>query len=160
MKPSRKMTAVLLAFSLLFIQTTDAASQQIDIDADQETDSGLTVDTAWIAEAPPASRVMVAYMTINNPGAEAIDIIDARSDTYSSIEFHETLHEDGMAKMVRHDSLRIPAHGSIQLKRGGKHLMLFNPTTPLKAGDTVSITLITANNTSKIITVDVKKAQF
>ncbi len=154
------MTSVVLAFSLFFIQTTHAASQQVDIDANQKTDTEITVDAAWIAEAPPTSRVMVGYMTINNPDAEAIDIISAKSDTYSSIEFHETLHEDGMAKMVRHDSLHVPAHGSIQLKRGGKHLMLFNPTTPLKAGDTVSITLTTENNTSKIITVDVKKAQF
>jgi len=150
------MTAVLLASSLFFIQTTNASSQEID----QKADSEFTVDAAWIAEAPPTSNVMVGYMTINNPDAEAIDIISAKSDIYSSIEFHETLHEDGMAKMVRHDSLHVPAHGSMELKRGGKHLMLFNPNKPLKAGDTVSITLTTENNTSKTITVDVKKAQF
>lgn len=156
MIPSRKTTAVVLAFSLFFIQTTHASDQEID----QKADTDFTVGAAWIAEAPPTSSVMVGYMTINNPGAEAIDIISAKSDIYSSIEFHETLHEDGMAKMVRHDSLHIPAHGSLQLKRGGKHLMLFNPATPLKAGDTVSITLTTENNTSKIIRFDVKKAQF
>jgi periplasmic copper chaperone A len=148
----RIITTVLLTLSLLYIQTANAENY--------ETGTEFTVDAAWIAEAPPTSSVMVGYMTINNPGTDAIDIINATSDSYSSIEFHETLHEDGMAKMIRHDSLHIPAHGSIQLKRGGKHLMLFNPTTVLKAGDRVSITLTTENNTSSTITVDVKKSQF
>ena len=28
----------------------------------------LNVEDAWISEAPPVSKVMVAYMTINNTG--------------------------------------------------------------------------------------------
>ena len=103
---------------------------------------------------------MVAYMTISNKSNEAIDIIKAESDLYSSIEFHETIHEDGMARMVRWDKIIIPANDSIQLKRGGKHFMLFNPTKHLKAGDTVNIKLTTNNNTTKTISVTVEKAQY
>jgi len=120
----------------------------------------LTVENAWISEAPPVSKVMVAYMTLNNTGNEAIDITKAESDLYSSIEFHETLHENGMARMVRWGELTVPANGSIQLKRGGKHFMLFNPTKHLKAGETVHIKLTTNNNTTKTILVTVKKAQY
>jgi len=103
---------------------------------------------------------MVGYMTIRNTTAEAIDIISARSDLYSSIEFHETVHEDGMAKMLRHDSLQLPAQGSVQLKRDGKHLMLFNPKKSLKAGDTVVITFTSRNNINTTVNITVKKAQF
>ena len=120
----------------------------------------LTIENAWISEAPPVSKVMVAYMTLNNTGNEAIDITKAESDLYSSIEFHETLHENGMARMVRWGELTVPANGSIQLKRGGKHFMLFNPTKHLKAGETVRIKLTTNNNTTKTILVTVKKAQY
>ena len=120
----------------------------------------LTVENAWISEAPPVSKVMVAYMTLNNTGNEAIDITKAESDLYSSIEFHETIHENGMARMVRWGELTVPANGSIQLKRGGKHFMLFNPTKHLKAGETVHIKLTTNNNTTKTILVTVKKAQY
>ena len=120
----------------------------------------LTVENAWISEAPPVSKVMVAYMTLNNTSNEAIDITKAESDLYSSIEFHETLHENGMARMVRWGELTVPANGSIQLKRGGKHFMLFNPTKHLKAGETVRIKLTTNNNTTKTILVTVKKAQY
>ena len=123
-------------------------------------EASLTVENAWIAEAPPVSKVMVAYMTINNTSNEAIDLTNAESDLYSSIEFHETIHEDGMARMVRWGKLTVPANGSIQLKRGGKHFMMFNPTKHLKAGDTVNIKLTTNNSATKTISVTVEKAQY
>lgn len=123
-------------------------------------DSALQAENAWISEAPPVSRVMVAYMTLKNTGAKDIEIIRAESDTYSSIEFHETVHQDGMARMVRYDSLKIGTNKKLELKRGGAHLMLFNPNRRLRAGDTVSIKFTTKDNTSKTIQVNVKKAQF
>ena len=122
--------------------------------------TGLIVEDAWIAEAPPVSKVMVAYMTVKNTGKTAIEIIRAESDTYSSIEFHETVHEDGMARMIRHSSLNISANSSLELKRGGPHLMLFNPVKSLTAGDTVNIKLTMRDDTVKTISVVVKKAPF
>ncbi|MBE9564462.1 MAG: copper chaperone PCu(A)C [Proteobacteria bacterium] len=120
----------------------------------------LTIDNAWVAEAPPVSKVMVAYLTISNMGYKAITITNAESELYSSIEFHETIHENGMARMVRHDELVVPASSSLELKRGGKHLMLFNPSRRLKVDDTVTIKLTTTNGTIKTISVPVKKAQY
>ncbi|NOQ69957.1 MAG: copper chaperone PCu(A)C [Gammaproteobacteria bacterium] len=122
-------------------------------------DSTLLIEDAWIAEAPPVSKVMVAYMTVKNTGSNDIKIIRAESDLYSSIEFHETIHEDDMARMIRHDSLKISANNKLELKRGGPHLMLFNPTKRLKAGDTVNIKFTTNNNTTKTVSVAVKKVQ-
>jgi len=122
--------------------------------------SGVSVKNAWIAEAPPVSKVMVAYMSIENNSEDDITIVKAESDSYSSIEFHETRYEDGMARMIRHDSLLIPANSHITLKRGDKHLMLFNPVKRLKAGDSVTINLITKNNIEKTIQVTVKKSQY
>jgi len=123
-------------------------------------EADLLIEDAWIAEAPPVSKVMVAYMTIINPGAEPIDIVRAESDQYSSIEFHETRYEDGMARMIHHDSLNIAAGSRLELKRGGPHLMLFNPTKHLSAGDSVNIILTTTNHEAKTVTITVKKAQF
>jgi len=119
----------------------------------------LSAENAWIPEAPPVSRVMVAYLTLKNTGPQDIEIIHAESKMYSSIEFHETIHQDGMARMVRYDSLKIAADKTLELKRGGAHLMLFNPRQRLKAGDTVNIKLTTKDNKSKTILVKVKKAQ-
>jgi len=123
-------------------------------------EASISIENAWISEAPPVSKVMVAYMTIKNNSDKAIAITKAESKLYSSIEFHETIHKDGMARMIRYDTLNIPAHGSIALKRGGKHFMLFDPTKYLKAGDTVNIKLSTDKNTTKTVSVPVKKAPY
>ena len=87
-------------------------------------------------------------------------VLDYARQGYSSIEFHETVHEDGMARMIRHDSLKVSAGSKLELKRGGPHLMLFNPVKAFRAGDTVNINLTTKDNKNKTITVTVKKAQF
>ncbi len=123
-------------------------------------EADLNIKNAWISEAPPVSKVMVAYMTIINISDKPIEITNAGSHMYSSIEFHETVHEDGMARMVRYRKITVPAHGKVQFKRGGKHFMLFNPEKQLKAGDTVYMKLTTSDKKTKIISVPVKKAQF
>jgi len=123
-------------------------------------EKNLVIEDAWIAEAPPVSKVMVAYMTIKNTGSTAIEIIRAESDMYSSIEFHETVHEDGMARMVRYESLTISANSKLELKRGGPHLMLFNPVKTLKAGDSVTIKLLTKDNLTSSVSIPVIKAQY
>ena len=126
----------------------------------QADESSLIVENAWIAEAPPVSKVMVAYMTITNPSSKGIEIVSAESAIYSSIEFHETIHQDGLARMVWHEVITVAANSSVDFKRGGKHLMLFNPNRPLKAGDKVTIKFTTKNNKTLSTEITVIKAQF
>ena len=142
-----------------YLSITIAAISSICFAPVSSASDALVIENAWIAEAPPVSKVMVAYMSIKNTGSEDLEIIHAESDVYSSIEFHETIHEDDMARMIRHDSLQIDAHSSIELKRGGPHLMLFNPARHLKAGDEVEIELTLYNRQTISISVPVKKAR-
>ena len=127
---------------------------------DTNHEKHLVIEDAWIAEAPPVSKVMVAYMRLKNTGVKTIEIIHAESELYSSIEFHETIHKNGIARMIRHDNLDIPANNKLELKPGGPHMMLFNPIKRLKEGNTVNIKLTTKNNKIKIVTVPVKKAHY
>ena len=142
-----------------YLSITIAAISSICFAPVSAASDALVIENAWIAEAPPVSKVMVAYMSIKNTGSEDLEIIHAESEVYSSIEFHETIHEDDMARMIRHDSLQIDANSSIELKRGGPHLMLFNPARRLKAGDEVEIELTLYNRQTITISVPVKKAQ-
>ena len=120
----------------------------------------LEIQNAWIAEAPPVSKVMVAYLSITNNTTEQIEIVRAESEVYSSIEFHETKHHNGIARMIRHSSLVIPAKSTATLRRGEKHLMLFNPRKHLKPGDSVSIKFTLSDNSTQSIDVNVRKAEF
>ena len=154
MKKSLLFTLILFLFGFINSIYADAPNDDAgDVDH-------LVIEDAWIAEAPPVSKVMVAYMRLKNTGAETIEIIHAESELYSSIEFHETIHENGLARMIRHDTLNIPANNRLELKPGGPHMMLFNPTKRLAAGSTVNIKLTTKNNTIKTVTVPVKKAHY
>jgi len=118
----------------------------------------LTFSKVWIAEAPPVSRVLAAYMKIENHTDEDIKISSATSPSFSSTTFHKTIFEDGMAKMRHQDSLIIPANNSLELKRGGLHMMLFNPVTPLRAGDSVSFSFELDNQNTITVDASVKKA--
>lgn len=119
---------------------------------------GLTFSNVWIAEAPPVSRVLAAYMKIENHSSQTIKISSATSSSFSSTAFHKTIFEDGLAKMRHQDSLIIPANGSLELKRGGLHMMLFNPVTPLHAGDSVSFSFELDNQNTMTVDAIVKKA--
>ena len=154
MKKANLFTFILFFFSFLNSIYADAPNDEAS------EVNHLVIEDAWIAEAPPVSKVMVAYMRLKNTGTETIEIIHAESDLYSSIEFHETIHENGLARMIRHDTLSIPANNKLELKPGGPHIMLFNPTKRLTAGSTADIKLTTKNNKIITVTVPVKKAHY
>ena len=46
----------------------------LQLSAQAASDSLLNFDNAWIAEAPPVSKVMAAYVNIRNPGDSAREI--------------------------------------------------------------------------------------
>ncbi len=56
---------------------------------------------------------------------------------------HESRMEDGVMKMVHlPNGVEIPAHGSAELKPLGLHVMLMGLKQPLKAGESLPLTLV------------------
>lgn len=137
-------SALMLTLSLL-IPTTGFATS-------------TSIVNAWIAEAPPVSKVMAAYMTFNNTGAEAVHVVEATSTDFGKIEFHRTMHENGIASMRRQPELVIPAQGELALKPGGYHMMLFRPARTLRAGDSSMMTFKLKDGSEIQTEVMVKKA--
>ncbi|MGB5440598.1 MAG: copper chaperone PCu(A)C [Gammaproteobacteria bacterium] len=110
------------------------------------TAATLDISHAWVREAPPASKVLAAYMAIRNPGDAVISISGISSPDFESAELHRTVVSEGMARMLHIKQLEIPAKGTVMLEPGGLHLMLFNPSRPLAAGDRVTLTLHLSND--------------
>ena len=96
---------------------------------------GLKIEQAWIPEAPPVSSVLAGFATLSNSGDQALHIDTVDGADFGSVELHQMSMEGGMMQMRPLKGLDIPAHGSVTLADGGKHLMLINPKHPLKAGD-------------------------
>jgi len=122
-------------------------------------DADLDINQGWIQEGPPNARVLAGFMVMTNPTSTDIIIKSATSDSFKRIEFHRTLHENGMARMRQQPQLTIKAGGSLTLEHGGYHLMMFQPASRLKAGDQVKIHFQLSNNKKQSVTVPVKTPQ-
>lgn len=118
----------------------------------------LVFEDVWIAEAPPISKVLAAYMHVKNAGNRDRKIISAKSDDFSSIEFHRTVDKNGMASMQHQEFLMIPAGSTLTLKPGDYHMMLFKPVRKLRAGDESTFQFQLGDGKLITVTAVVKKA--
>lgn len=100
-----------------------------------------SVEQPWIRLAPPGARVMAGYGLIGNRGGESLVLVGAESEVFGAIEIHETFERDGVMRMRRIPALAIPPGGTVALKPGGLHLMLFRPARVLPEGAEVPIRL-------------------
>lgn len=96
---------------------------------------GLQIEQAWIPEAPPVASVLAGFATLRNSGDRALHIDTVDGADFGSVELHQMSMEGGMMQMRPLKGLDVPAHGSVTLADGGKHLMLMNPKHPFQAGD-------------------------
>lgn len=117
----------------------------------------LRIENAWIREAPPVARVSAGYLDICNDSGNDITLLRVRSAHFSSVEIHTTIERDGASRMLRLESVTIPAGECTNFAPGGKHLMLFNPASPLQVGDAVPMHFSFDNGTDLNIRVDIKR---
>jgi len=123
----------------------------------QSAGSDIELTEGWIKQLPPIVPMRAGYIQINNPSALAISIVALHSDAFEKVEMHETMMADDMMKMVELDSIPIPSKSSVQLKPGGKHLMLINPTQSLNIGDSITLHITFSDLTTQTTQLLIKK---
>lgn len=101
----------------------------------------LSAENAWIREAPPGAPVMAGYLRLHNHSGQPIRCSRASGADFGAIELHRTLLAGGTSRMLRDQTVEVPAGGSAELGPGGYHLMLLGPQRQIAAGDTVRVTL-------------------
>jgi copper(I)-binding protein len=119
----------------------------------------IVVQNPWIRSAPTNAPALAAFMYIYNDTNEDINLISADSDWYPNIEFHQTIEEGDVMKMVEQKSVPIPARGELQMKPGGWHMMLMNPHRVPILGEVVQITLQFDNGLYQTVMFKVKRTQ-
>ena len=93
-----------------------------------------------VAYAPlPGAGSAVAYFELNNESDSALTIAQVSSPDFASAEWHETIIENGVSRMVRLENPVIDAGSSLKLQQSGKHLMLMEPHRPMTAGSTLTL---------------------
>lgn len=99
----------------------------------------LVASDVEITRPVPGRSMSAGFLVLRNNTDEDIRITRITSPQFGAVEIHETSIEDGIARMREMDALVIPAHGSVALERGGKHLMLMQARD---LGDSVSLQLL------------------
>ena len=110
---------------------------------------------AWVREADPKAKANAGYMTLINPGADALTLVEVRSAAFDKVEMHEMGVVNGAMKMRELDSLTIPANGKIEFSPGGQHLMMKGPRDYLDSGQTVDLTLVFKSGIEQFVSVRV-----
>jgi hypothetical protein len=141
-----------LAFAVfgIFAATASVALAQAEKD-------GITVQDVWTRATPGNAKTAAVYFTAINRGGESDRIVSASSPASDRADMHTTIRDGDIMRMRRVISVDVPAGGRATFKPNGFHVMLTGLKAPLKAGDTVPLTLHFDHAGDLTVTVTVRK---
>lgn len=105
--------------------------------------AGLEAHDARAPAPPPGAPVMAGYAVLENPGDDAATVTGGASPAFARIALHRSVEKDGMTTMEPVNRLRVAPGERVALTPGGLHLMMFEPRTRLRPGDTIELRLHT-----------------
>lgn len=115
----------------------------------------LVIESARAVASIPGADTTVIYLTVRNSGAEADRLIAAATPAARMVHLHVGQIQRGVSRMRPAEELEVPAHGVLQLRAGGDHLMVMGLPRPLQAGTTLTLTLTFENAGDLKVTVPV-----
>jgi len=117
-----------------------------------ESGPDLAISDIQVVAPVPGRTASVAYLTVHNQGRKPAALTSVSSSQFARIEMHATILKDGVARMQALDTVIVDAKGTVDFAPGGRHLMLFEPTTGLIPGKNISLAL--HFDTGAILTVE------
>lgn len=108
----------------------------------------VVISEAWVRATAPGQKVGAAYMTLQS--AQPAKLVYVESGSADEVEIHSMTMNNGVMKMRKLDVLALQPNKPEKLAPGGFHLMLFGLQKPLKAGETVTLTLCFKDQADKI----------
>ena len=113
---------------------------------------------AWGRCGKGAASTGAAYLTIINDGEVPDRLIAAASPVARVVELHETRMDGDVSRMRPVPSMEVPAHGVLELKRGGAHIMLIGMEDEKKlAGPTFPLTLTFEKSGERTVDVELRE---
>jgi copper(I)-binding protein len=114
----------------------------------------VQVGDPWVRATVAPQKATGAFMQLTS--AKPAKVVAASSPVAEMVEIHEMKMEDGVMKMRAVDALPLPAGQAVALKPGSYHVMLMGLKQPIKAGETVPLTLTIEGDDKQRSTVEVK----
>ncbi len=138
---TKHLAAVVLS-SLVGVVTTPAPGM-----AQQKP---VTAADGWVQAPKAGETTAAAFVIVRNPTMYDVYVTAATTDAAGSVELRQAA-TGAPAKPVQR--ITVPAYESIIMGADGAHLLLKDLKRPLKAGDTVSLTLTTDQGVLKVAAV-------
>ena len=138
----QKLKQVSMTTLLVFGATQ--ASAQVEVEVSQ----------AWVRATVAQQKATGAFLQLKAKTDSRL--VEVRSSAAGIAEVHEMTMDGSVMKMRAVDSLALPAGQAVELKPGGYHVMLMALKAPIKAGDSVPLTLVFEGADKKRQTVEIK----
>ena len=118
----------------------------------------ISVDNAWIPEAPPTVSALAGYLDVTNGFSSEMILIGAKSPFFEQIVLHQTVVDDetDYARMIEQEQIVIAARSTQRLKPGSYHLMLLKPLQAIKADSLIPVILIFKNGYQKQVEFEIR----
>ena len=135
------------ALAMLAVASTLAAAVQAA--------PAIIVSDGWM-RALPGNLPAGGYFKLHNAGGSPISLVGASSAACGMIMLHKSETMSGMAEMDEVQSIDVPSGATLTFSPGGYHLMCMNPTSAIKPGGSVQVTLEFADGGEATAAFDVK----
>lgn len=126
------MKSILLVLTVAFAIHAQAADKKV---------STLKVTDARIFAPLKGTNATAGYGKFTNDSDKPVKFTIEKVEPFSAVELHETVEKDGRMAMQKVEELTVAPHQSVDLKPGGHHIMLFDPTREVKADEKLKVFL-------------------
>lgn len=99
----------------------------------------VKVEDAWVRGTVASQKASGAFMKLT--ASQPLRLVEAQAAVAGVTEIHEMAMDKDIMLMRAVNVVELPAHRAVEFKPGGFHIMLQDLKQPLKAGETVSLTL-------------------
>ncbi|WTL50769.1 copper chaperone PCu(A)C [Streptomyces sp. NBC_01497] len=114
----------------------------------------LAVSGAYMPQ--PVGDLAAGFLVVKNTGKGDDELTSVTSPLSDSVSIHKTVDD----RMVEVKSFDVPPGGSLDLARGGNHIMLMGIKHPPKQGQSIELDLHFKKTGAIKVTVPVKAANF
>ncbi len=113
-----------------------------------------TIKDPWVRSTVAQQKASAAFMQITS--ASGGRLVSASSPVAGVVEIHEMAMEGTTMRMRPVAGIDLPAGKPVALTPGGYHVMMMDLKQPLKAGETVDLSLVVEGKDGKRETIAVK----
>ncbi len=106
-----------------------------------EAPKALVISDVWMRASLGQVPTTTAYFKIENRGSADDKLLSVSTPAAAMAHVHNSATTNGVMTMAAVPALSIKPGQTVELSPGGLHIMVMNLKAPLKAGETVPLTL-------------------